>query len=97
MPPTLAPPEIDTPVAPSAPQRISFADYLRQYDSIDPIRRQVAFYVRGEDGRYQTAQGRVASRILPGFVLDPGWLWHDLLPGGAEIYRMALAMADEGG
>jgi Uma2 family endonuclease len=221
MPPTLAPPEIDMPIAPSAPQRISFADYLRQYDSIegvrsewnagvveiytmannfthnellsflqtllrifldlkklgriviagvpmyvgdeqparepdlmvllnahldrltpqyvngaadvaveivspesderdrgkkfleyeaagvpeywliDPIRRQVAFYMRGEDGRYQTvtadAQGRVASRILPGFVLDPGWLWHDLLPGGAEIYRMALAMADEGG
>ncbi len=70
-----------------------------EYWLIDPIRRQVTFYLRGEDGHYQSAvadaQGRYASRILPGFVLDPAWLWHDLLPGGAEIYRMAVAMAGE--
>jgi Uma2 family endonuclease len=68
-----------------------------EYWLIDPIRRQVTFYLRGDDGRYTSAaadaQGRYASRILPGFTLDPTWLWHELLPGGAEIYRMAVAMA----
>jgi hypothetical protein len=65
---------------------------------IDPIRRQVAFYLRDEDGRYGSvmpdAQERYVSRILPGFTLDPSWLWHDLLPDGAEIYRTAVVMVN---
>jgi Uma2 family endonuclease len=70
-----------------------------EYWLIDPIRREVLFYARGDEGRYHALpadeQGRHASRILPGFVLDPAWLWHDLLPGGAEIYKLAVAMADK--
>lgn len=40
------------------------------------------------------AQERYVSRILPGFTLDPSWLWHDLLPDGAEIYRTAVVMVN---
>jgi len=66
------------------------ADYaaagIPEYWLFDPRPRQqrADFFLLGANGRYATASldadGRFHSRVLPGFWLDPDWLWQDPLP-----------------
>lgn len=54
-----------------------------------PRRRRAAFLQLGPDGVYKEApldgDGRYHSVVLPGFWLDPAWLWQDPLPKPAAL------------
>lgn len=65
-----------------------FLEYERagipEYWIIDPLRRTVDLYRLGADARYHPVDEgdppRLASEVLPGFWIDPHWLWEDPLP-----------------
>ena len=71
-------------------RRDKLAEYeaagVPEYLMIDPRPRQrrTAFYRLGADGLYLPVRpdetGRYRSAVLPGFALDPAWLWQDPLP-----------------
>jgi Uma2 family endonuclease len=67
-----------------------------EYWRLDPIRSLAVIFALGEDGRYRPLpldeQGRLVSRVLPGFALDPSILWQDHLPDGMELFTLAQAM-----
>ena len=69
---------------------------VREYWLIDPVRELVNLYHLGPDERYDEFQpdtaGRLRSRVLRGFVLDPNQLWRRVLPTIAEAVEMAQAM-----
>lgn len=69
---------------------------VREYWLIDPVRELVNLYHLGPDERYDEFQpdtaGRLRSRVLRGFVLDPSQLWRRVLPTVAEAVEMAQAM-----
>ncbi len=52
---------------------------IPEYWLIDPLRHNADFYRLDENGRYRRAEpdpdGRYRSAVLPGFTLDPAWLW----------------------
>ncbi len=56
----------------------------------------VAFYRRDAAGRYQRVApdggGRYHSVVLPGFWLDPTWLWQDPLP---NVERLLMRIAPD--
>jgi len=56
-----------------------------------PRKQRADFYALGADGAYVPVAldggGRFHSRVLPGFWLDPAWLWQDPLPKVAEVLR----------
>lgn len=80
-----------------------FEEYERagvgEYWLIDPLREDVWVYHLGEKGHYQRiepdANKRLASIVLPGFVLDPAVFWQEELPSGMAIVEMAQAMVAE--
>jgi Uma2 family endonuclease len=57
---------------------------IPEYWIIDPLRETVDLYRLGGDERYHLVDEgdppRLASEVLPGFWIDPGWLWQDPLP-----------------
>jgi Uma2 family endonuclease len=59
---------------------------IPEYWWVDPRPRQQRFepFVLNSAGSYEPilpdAQGRYHSRVLPGFWVDPAWLWQDPLP-----------------
>lgn len=59
-----------------------------------PDHHEADFFGLNPDGAYEPilldAEGRVASRVLPGFWLDPTWLWQEPLPKPAEILRQIV-------
>jgi len=60
---------------------------------IDPFATAVSAAVRAEDG-YRTERhrdGRLASRVVPGFWLDVGWLWREPLPPTLACLKQILA------
>lgn len=65
-----------------------FHEYERagvpEYWVIDPLRETVDLFRLGEDGRYHLADEgvppRLESYVLPGFWIDPEWLWQEPLP-----------------
>lgn len=64
-----------------------------EYWLIDPIREVADFYLLDERGVFRAAaQGRFESRILPGFVLEPDWLWEPK-PTGEVLELLGLAGA----
>lgn len=73
-----------------------FAEYemggVREYWLLDPEERRADFYVLAPDGRYERQKtgpdGVYRSTVLPGFFLDPDWLWQEPLPGVLEILRV---------
>jgi len=60
-----------------------------------PNHQQADFYALGPSRAYEPIpldnDGRFHSRVLPGFWLDPTWLWLDPLPKPAEILRRIVA------
>ncbi|MDQ3693025.1 MAG: Uma2 family endonuclease [Chloroflexota bacterium] len=86
-------------------RREKFLEYQRagipEYWIIDPRprRQSVDFYTLDADGYYQPVPpddaGRLRSRVLPGFWIDPGWLWQDPLPGPYQLIgRIEAEQAD---
>ena len=71
-------------------RREKFLEYaaagVREYWWVDPRPRQRRCepFTLDDAGNYvpitPDAQGRYYSRVLPGFWLDPAWLWRDPLP-----------------
>jgi Uma2 family endonuclease len=57
---------------------------IPEYWIIDPLRRTVDLYRLAADGRYHLVDEgdppRLGSEVLPGFWIDPRWLWEDPLP-----------------
>ena len=57
---------------------------IPEYWIIDPLRETVDLYRLAADGRYHLVDEgdppRLASEVLPGFWIDPGWLWQEPLP-----------------
>ncbi len=70
---------------------------IPEYVIIDPRprRQRVEFYRLDGAGRYlpvlPDGAGRYHSTALPGFWLDPAWLWQDPLPNGAELVQQMIA------
>jgi len=54
-----------------------------------PGKERADFFQLGADGVYERqeldAEGRYHSQVLPGFWLDPTWLWQDPLPDPAHL------------
>ena len=85
-------------------RREKFAEYqeagVPEYWLLDarPGQRQASFFQLGSDGRYREiapdVEGRYYSAVLPGFWLDPAWLWQDSLPDPDELKPLILAAAD---
>lgn len=71
---------------------------VREYWIIDPRpdRRRVSFFVLGADGRYRPVAldetGVYRSTVLPGFWLDPAWLWPAEGEGEPDALRALLRM-----
>ena len=59
---------------------------VHEYWIVDPRpgRQRADFYRLAPDGKYQAvlpdARGRYHTEVLPGFWLDPNWLWQEPLP-----------------
>jgi Uma2 family endonuclease len=66
---------------------------VREYWVFDPRprRRDAAFHRLTEKGRYEPippdAAGRLHSSVLPGFWLDPAWLWQEPLPDPLTLLK----------
>lgn len=90
-------------VSPDDPKR----DLVEKFDEYDKAgvpeyvavdgreeHQELYFWTR-VDGRLQRvapdAQGRYHSRVLPGFWIDPSWLWQDPLPKVALVLEQILA------
>ena len=58
---------------------------------VDPQRKQVEFYQRGEDGIFRLVQpggdGIYRSTSLPGLWLKVGWLWESPLPSTVSVLK----------
>lgn len=67
---------------------VKFHEYEKagvpEYWIIDPLRETVDLYRLGDDGRYHLLDEgdppRLASEALPGFWMNPNWLWQEPLP-----------------
>lgn len=92
--------EIVSPESSERDRGVKFTEYeaagVPEYWLFDPLRTEARIYALGEDGRYHPVAddvtGRVVSRLLPGFRLDPTLLWADDLPAGMAIVRLAQEM-----
>ena len=88
--------EIVSPDSVTRDQRDKLAEYraagVPEYWVINPLRKDVRFYLLGEDGTYHLgaidANGIYASRALPGFRMRVSWLWQTPLP------TLSAALAD---
>lgn len=82
-------------------RRRKFAEYqtagIPEYWIVDPRPRHqtVDFYTLDDTGHYQAAvpdaEGRLRSGVLPGFWLDPAWLWRDPPPGPYHLIAQIIA------
>ena len=84
-------------------RRDKFREYaaagIPEYWQVDPRprRHRASFHQLTAGGTYQTipldSEGRYHSRVLPGFWLDPAWLWQDPLPKPATLLALITARA----
>jgi Uma2 family endonuclease len=75
--------------------RMKRAEYaaagIPEYWILDPRpgRRRATFLQLGADQSYQVIRpdidGRYRSAVVPGFWLDPAWLWQEPLPGAVAL------------
>jgi Uma2 family endonuclease len=89
--------EIVSPESATRDLHNKFAEYqaaaIREYLIIDPRpdQQRVSWYVLDDAGRYQAVPpdeaGRVHSAVLPGFWLQPDWLWQEPLPDPLRTLR----------
>jgi Uma2 family endonuclease len=95
--------EIVSPESTNRDRGAKLAEYesagVPEYWLLDPLRTESIVYALGEDGRYhplpKDAEGRLMSKMLPGFVLHPDLLWHEEPPTGAELVALVQQMVEE--
>lgn len=65
-----------------------------EYWVIDPLYKRIEAYALSDDRTYHPippADGKLASRAVPGFYLRPEWLWQEPLPKVPGVLRELLA------
>jgi Uma2 family endonuclease len=67
--------------------RVKYLEYeavaVEEYWVIDPLYQRVEAYALGANRLYESiapTEGKIASRVVPGFYLRPEWLWQQPLP-----------------
>ena len=71
---------------------------VSEYWIIDPEEQKVLLLRRNNRGRYQEVaphRGKLHSEILPGFWLDPNWLWQDRPDVFAILEQLLGESSDE--
>jgi Uma2 family endonuclease len=66
---------------------------VEEYWIVDGPAEKVTLLRLQENGRYGDVprhEGRLHSRVLPGFYLDPRWCWQDPLPKELALLRAML-------
>jgi Uma2 family endonuclease len=67
-----------------------------EYWLFDPLREEADVYALEPSGRFRRLakdeKGRIVSRLLTGFALDPAILWRDRLPEGLELIELVQEM-----
>jgi Uma2 family endonuclease len=61
---------------------------VKEYWVIDRRLKRMDLYILSEDQKYTAAQeqdGKLFSKVLPGFWLKPEWLWQQPLPSAYAI------------
>jgi Uma2 family endonuclease len=66
---------------------------VREYWIIDPAEKRATFLLRCERGFVDAPlhDGVFSSATIPGFRLDPRWLWQRPLPDSLDIVQSLLA------
>lgn len=92
--------EIVSPDSVARDRRHKFREYaaagVPEYWIVDsrPGHHRADFYALDTEGAYRPilpdADGRVHSQVLPGFWLDPAWLWQDPLPKPRQLFRQIV-------
>jgi Uma2 family endonuclease len=63
---------------------------VREYWVIDPQARRFEVYSLNQNGIYEVPpeiDGRVSSRVIPGFYLKSEWLWQEPLPSAFDVLQ----------
>jgi Uma2 family endonuclease len=78
--------------------RIKYLEYeaagVEEYWVVDPLYKRVEVYALGDDRTYHSiplVDGKLASRVVPGFYMRLEWLWKDPLPKVPGILQELLA------
>ena len=85
--------EIVSPDSESRDWREKYEEYeragVREYWIIDPMSQYIEVYVliRGKYRQLKEQDGKLVSRVLPGFFLKIEWLWRDPLPVELDVLR----------
>ncbi len=86
--------EIVSPDSQSRDRRDKYLEYekagVREYWIVDPLSQTVEAYTLGANKAYTLipeTEGRISSIVLPGFYLQPAWLWQEKLPDAIELLR----------
>ncbi|MDZ7262028.1 MAG: Uma2 family endonuclease [candidate division KSB1 bacterium] len=86
--------EIVSPDSVDRDWRDKFLEYekagVKEYWIIDPSNERMEIYCLNDQGEYERQQikeGRLESKVLPGFWLRPQWLWQEPLPSVIAIAR----------
>jgi len=71
---------------------------IREIWIVDPKHQSVTRErLRGEEYNEESrGEGKLTSEVIPGFWLDPSWLWQDPLPKLRLILEQILALAPPG-
>jgi Uma2 family endonuclease len=93
--------EVISPDSVTRDRRQKFDEYQRagipEYWIVDPRprRRSVTLYALDANGEYQALPadqaGRLHSRVLAGFWLDPAWLWREPMPKPYHLVSQIMA------
>jgi Uma2 family endonuclease len=92
--------EIVSPESVGRDYEAKFSEYeaagVPEYWLFDPERRAADIYALNEDGKYASLpldqRGRLVSRVLPGFTLEPALLWQPELPNEDAILDLVAEM-----
>lgn len=85
--------EVVSPDSGSRDWRKKYDEYeragVREYWIVDPLSQRVELYVlvQGKYRQVKERNGKLASRVLPGFYLRTEWLWQDPLPNELQVLR----------
>ncbi len=86
--------EIVSPESLSRDWREKYYEYqqagVKEYWIIDPDAERMDLYCLNEHGKYEMIglkEGKLHSQILPGFWLNPLWLWQKELPNVFEVAK----------
>lgn len=78
--------------------RVKYLEYeaagVDEYWVIDPLHQRMEAYTLDADKTYQSiapVEGKIASRVVPGFYLRPEWLWRERPPKVPAVLNELLA------